>query len=307
MASGERRPVVALVVNPGARGTAGSGIGTAIAERLRISAHVRILAGNSAAESVDLLARAVTGSDAVFVCGGDGMVHLAANVLAQGSVPLGIVPTGTGNDIAAVLGIPADPLQAVDSLLAAVLAGSIRRVDLGLADSAAVVTGAPGRWWVSILCAGFDSAVNERANLMRWPRGRRRYDIAIAMELLRLRPIPMRTVMDGATRQRLVTLLAVCNGPSYGGGKVMAPGALMDDGQFDVTEVGPVSRFTLARLAPTLSRAGHIGHPAVTQYRARSVTLSAPRVICYADGERLGALPITTRCVPAALPVLVPR
>ncbi len=294
------------MVNPGARGAAGSGIGAAVAERLRVGAQVRVLAGCSAAESVELLTGAVAGSDAVFVCGGDGMVHLAANVLAAGSVPLGIVPAGTGNDAAATLGIPMDPLRAADALLAAVIAGSIRRLDLGLADSPVLVTGAPGRWWVGILCAGFDSAVNERANVMRWPRGGRRYDVAIAAELLRLRPIAMEIVLDGVSAQRQVTLVAIGNGPRYGGGKVMAPDAVMDDGLFDVTEVGPVSRFTLARMAPKLPRAGHIGHPAVTQHRARSVTLSAPGVIGYADGERLGALPITTRCVPAALPVLVP-
>lgn len=85
----------------------------------------------------------------------------------------------------------------------------------------------------------------------------------------------------------------------------------MDDGIFDVTVVGPVSRLTLARLAPRLPSGGHIGHPAVSQHRSRSVGLSpgdpdVPDTVAYADGERVGALPVRTTCVPAALAVLVP-
>jgi diacylglycerol kinase (ATP) len=255
---------------------------------------------------VALLARAATGADAVIVCGGDGIAHLAANALAEGSVPLGIVPAGSGNDSAATLGMPADPLLAADCLLAAVLAGSSTRIDLGFCAGTPVSPTATGRWWLGMLYAGFDSDVNERANRMRWPAGPRRYDLAIVAELARLRPRPMRLGLDGVERDVPVTLVAVGNGPRYGGGKLMCPTAKLDDGVFDITVVAPVSRLTLARLAPKLPRAGHIGHPAVSQYRAGEVSLDAAGVVCYADGERIGPLPLSTRCVPRALPVLVP-
>jgi diacylglycerol kinase (ATP) len=164
-----------------------------------------------------------------------------------------------------------------------------------------------GRWWLTMCYGGFDSRVNERANRMRWPAGPRRYDLAIGLELLRLRSRSVRLRLDdGAELALPVTLVAIGNAPQYGGGKRMTPDARMDDGIFDVTVVGPVSRRTLARLAPTLPRAGHIGHPAVTQYRAKEVWLAGEDVIAYADGERVAALPIRIRCVPAALPVLVP-
>ena len=103
-----------------------------------------------------------------------------------------------------------------------------------------------------------------------------------------------------------MTLVAIGNGPQYGGGKRMTPDAKMDDGIFDITVVGPVSRRTLAVLAPKLPKAGHIGHVAVSQYQARTVSFAAESVICYADGERVAALPVQTSCVPGALPVLVP-
>lgn len=287
-----------------------------------------MLVGDSEAESMSLLARAATDSDAVFVCGGDGIAHLAANALAEGEVPLGIIPAGSGNDTATALGLPAEPVAAAEALLTALLAGSVARIDLGYCEAAGFASGeersergaeygaeygaehesphGSGRWWLTMCYGGFDSAVNERANRLRWPAGPRRYDVAIGIELLRLRSHRVRLGLDGTELDLPVTLVAIGNGPQYGGGKLMTPGAKMDDGIFDVTVVGPVSRRTLARLAPTLPRAGHIGHPAVRQYRAKEVTLAGDGVIAYADGERVAALPIRTRCVPAALPVLVP-
>jgi diacylglycerol kinase (ATP) len=303
-------PRISLVVNPAANKGTAVAVAARVAERLERSAQVRVLTGNSQAESVSLLARAADRADAVIVCGGDGIAHLAANALAEGEVPLGIIPAGSGNDTATVLGVPADPLQAADALLAALLAGSVTRIDLGHCEAPEMPPVSPtavGRWWLTMCYGGFDSAVNERANRMRWPTGPRRYDVAIGLELLRLRPRQLWLCLDDTTELELpVTLVAIGNGPQYGGGKLMTPDARMDDGVFDVTVVGQVSRLTLARLAPTLPRAGHIGHPAVHQYRAKEVWLDGDGVIAYADGERMAALPLRTRCVPAALPVLVP-
>jgi diacylglycerol kinase (ATP) len=264
-----------------------------------------VLSGRDEAESVLMLAAAAEDVDAVVVCGGDGIVHLAVNALAESATPLGIIPAGSGNDTAAAIGMDPDPMRAAEQVLAALAAGSTRRIDLGYSSSIADPA-ASGRWWVSMLYAGFDSAVNERANRMTWPRGKRRYDVAIAVELLRLRSRDFTVTLDGQAMEVPLTLVAVGNGPHYGGGKRMTPDAELDDGLFDITVVAPVSRVTLANLAPKLPRAGHIGHPAVTQYRAKEVQLSAAGTIAYADGERLGPLPIRTRCVPSALSVLVP-
>ncbi|MDQ2750463.1 MAG: sphingosine kinase [Actinomycetota bacterium] len=290
---------VALIVNPASGGGQAGGLSAAVAERLRAGASVQVHAGSSAAQSAELAAAAVAeGCDALVVLGGDGIVHLALQSLALGSTPLGIVPAGSGNDVADVLGLPSDPLRAADAVLAALDARSVRRVDLGRTDT--------GRWWATVLCAGFDSAVSERAERMRWPRGRRRYDVAIAAELLRLAPRQFRVELDDVVLDVAGTLVAVGNAPQYGGGKRMTPDGRMDDGVFAVTVVGPVSRLTLARLAPTMPRAGHIGHPAVTTYTARTVGLDAPATLAYADGERIGPLPVRTTCVAGALPVLVP-
>jgi diacylglycerol kinase (ATP) len=300
-------PRVALIVNPAANKGRGGHVGREVARHLAKRADVSLLSGDSPAASAELIEQAASAHDAVFVCGGDGIVHLAVNALAQGDVPLGIIPAGSGNDTAFALGLSGDPHRAADQLLAATRDGSVRRIDLGYCELAPTLLPRPaGRWWVTMLYAGFDSGVNERANAMRWPRGKRRYDLAIAAELLALRRRPLRMCYDGQALEQTITLVAIGNGPHYGGGKRMTPGALMDDGVFDVTVVGAVSRLTLANLAPRLPHAGHIGHPAVTQYRARTISIEAPETVAYADGERVGPLPLRTECVPGALPVLVP-
>jgi diacylglycerol kinase (ATP) len=285
-------------VNPASGVGRAARLSAAVAERLGAGASVQVHAGSSPQESAELLGAVAGVCDAVVVLGGDGMVHLALQALAMGDTPLGIIAAGTGNDTADALGLPRDPMRAADVVLAALDAGSVQRLALGRTDG--------GRWWGTVLCAGFDSAVSERANRMRWPRGPRRYDIAIASEMLRLAPRPFALTLDGAALDVPATLVAVGNGPQYGGGKRITPGARMDSGEFAVTVVGPVSRLTLARLAPTMPRAGHIGHPAVTTYMARTVSLSAPDTLAYADGERIAELPVSTTCVPLALPVLVP-
>ena len=289
---------IALIVNPAAGSGRAGRLSAMVAERLHARASVQVLAGSSASESAELLAAAAGACDAALVLGGDGTVHLALQALALGDTPLGIIPGGTGNDMVDVLGLPGDPMSAVDAALTALDAGSVRRLDLGRTEE--------GQWWSTVLCAGFDSAVNERADRLRWPRGPRRYDVAIMAEMVRLAPRPFTVRLDGVTLDVRATLVAIGNAPQYGGGKRITPDGRMDDGEFAVTIVGPVSRLTLARLAPTLPRAGHIGHPAVSTYTARSVWFDAPSTFGYADGERIGLLPLGSTCIAGALPVLIP-
>jgi diacylglycerol kinase (ATP) len=289
---------IALIVNPASGVGRAAKLGSPVLERLRRRATVTLHAGNSAEESTALVAAQVGRVDAVVVLGGDGIVHLAVQALAGTDTPLGIIPAGTGNDCAESIGLPSEPAAAVDAVLEALEAGQSSAIDLGRTDA--------GRWWFTILCAGFDSATNERANGMRWPKGPHRYDLAIALETLRLAPRDFDLELDGALHSQPATLIAVGNTPQYGGGKKMTPGASMVDGRFAVTVVGQVSRLTLARLAPTLPRGGHIGHRAVSTYTATRVSLAAPATVAYADGERLQELPVETTCVPRALNVLVP-
>jgi diacylglycerol kinase (ATP) len=156
-----------------------------------------------------------------------------------------------------------------------------------------------------VLCAGFDSAVSERVNTLRWPAGPRRYDLAIVTELTKLKAKPLVVETDDATLRLDATMVSVGNSRFYGGGIPICPDAELDDGLFDVTVVGATHRRDLLRILPRLRTGRHIDHPAVTTLRARSVRLSGlNHWVAYADGERQARLPLTIRCEPAALRVL---
>ncbi|AQX79941.1 diacylglycerol kinase [Plantibacter flavus] len=241
-----------------------------------------------------------TGLDALVVVGGDGMVSLAVEAVRDSGLPFGVVPSGTGNDIARGLGIPlGDPAAAIASLLRA-LEGGPRVIDAGT-----VTDGERTTWFVGAVSAGFDALVNERANRMRRPRGRSRYTIAILRELLALRPRRYELTVDGTPETVDAVLLAVANNTSIGGGMLIAPQADLADGRFDLFVVAPVSRFRFLRLFPKVFSGAHTGLDIVRLSRVRSVSIAADGITAYADGERIGPLPVTIDVVPGALRVLV--
>lgn len=291
-----------VLVNPAAGRGRGARLGEPLAERFREAGiHATVQAGRDAAEAEELAVAAVErGVDALVVAGGDGMAQIALRAVAGGTTPLGIIPTGTGNDLARELGLPrTDPLAAADI----VIAGHIRTIDLGkAADPGKTGT----RWFSTIACAGFDSRVAERVSAMRWPRGRRRYDLATIAELRVFRPLPFTLELDGEQWQTDAMLVAVGNTASYGGGLRICEGADPADGQFRITVVAPMSIPELVRLFRMHSKGTHADHPAVHTRLAKQVTVATPGITAYADGERVGALPLTFECVPAALPVFVP-
>ncbi len=287
---------IALLVNPTAGKGRGARLCEPVAERLRRhGCDVDVVVGRDADEAFDQARnRVAKGVDALVAVGGDGLVNMALQVVAGTATPLGIVPAGTGNDVARSLGLPiADAVAAVDLLATA----TPRAVDAGRAV---------GRWFGGVLSSGFDSMVNERANRMTWPPGRSRYNVAIAAELRIFRPIPFVLELDGEPWETEAMLVAVGNGVSYGGGMRVCPGAVMDDGVFDVTVLGPISKLEFIRVFPQVYSGRHVDHPAVTVRRASCVSLAAPGVTAYADGERVALLPVTCDVVPGALQVLAP-
>ncbi len=240
------------------------------------------------------------GAGALVAVGGDGTVHLGLQAVAGTRVAFGAIPAGTGNDFAAAVGMPDTPHAAAQVIAAALAAGRTRSMDL------ARMTTPSGeqRWFGAVLAAGFDAIVNERANRMRFPRGPRRYDIAIVLELLRLSPKPYRIVLDGEPLEVRGVLVAVGNTESYGGGMRICPGADPADGLLDVVVGAEMGRLTMMKIKPHLYSGTHVNHPLVTTYRARTVELDAPGITGYADGERAFPLPVTITCEPGALSLL---
>jgi diacylglycerol kinase (ATP) len=286
-----------VVVNPAARGGRGIRLLGPVLARLRAGGReVSVLIGDSADDALARARTAVAAGPAALVAfGGDGMVHLAVQAVAGTGVPLGIIPAGTGNDIADAVGVPPDSLKAAD----AVLGGRVRVI-----DAARISPGS--RWFAGVVACGFDSRVNERANRKTWPPGMSKYILALVQELRSFTPIPFTITIDDKVIKREAMLVAVANTRSYGAGMRICPGASPDDGLLDVLILAAMPKTTFLRVFPSVYKGTHTAHPAVSIRRGRRVTLDAPDTVAYADGERAGPVPITCAVEAGALRVLVP-
>ncbi|MFC9997065.1 diacylglycerol/lipid kinase family protein [Nocardia sp. NPDC127526] len=302
---------IALVTNPHSGQGKGEQVGLAagalFAERGIQVAEIR---GDSAAHTEALLREALAdpGSrpDAVVSAGGDGLTCVALQALVGMDTPLGLVPGGTGNDLAREVGVPEDTAAAVD----VVLGGRTRTIDLGTVETEGAK--AP-MWFATVTGTGLDARVTLRANGLTWPKGPMRYTVAALIELMGKLAVPYRIELhgspdhaDGTVIEVPAVMVAVGNTRTYGGGMLITPDAVIDDGMLDLTVVGAMSRLEMLRLLPALSSGKRIEHPATVQYRASRIELTAPGAPATADGDPAGTLPATFRAHARALEVLVP-
>ena len=238
-------------------------------------------------------------ADALVVVGGDGMVSLGVNLIAQSIIPLGIVPSGTGNDLARGLGIPVGDLEASIRHLLTALSAPARAIDL-----ARITCGEKTTYFACILSAGFDAIVNERANSMTWPKGKSRYTLALLLELVGLTAVQYSLTVDGVSSTVGANLISIANNTSMGGGMLVAPDASLTDGLLDVFVLQPVSRLRFLKLFPRVFAGTHVSEPEVMITRGKRIRLEAPGIVTYADGERVGPLPVEVEVVPAAALIL---
>lgn len=225
--------------------------------------------------------------EGVISVGGDGLAHLVLQLVVPRKVPFTVVAGGTGNDFLRALGWGTDGLTAQ---LDAVTSRTPSPIDLGLVDS---------EWFGAVLSTGFDAVVNEKANTLRWPKGPMKYNLAIAMELPKFKPLQYEIEMDSQSIKTEAMLIAIGNGNSYGGGMKVCPDADMSDGLFDVMVLRPVSKFEFLRVFPKVFSGQHIHHPQVDIFRTSKVSIQADAV-AYADGERIGGLPVRAECMAGA-------
>jgi len=281
-----------LLVNPTSGGGKGKSQGQIVSDYLaRHSLDFIEISGSSYESAASALAHAIRKTshlEALIVVGGDGMAHLAIQELAKSSIPLILIPAGTGNDFARSLGLPlSDPI----SILERSRKNSATAIDLGTVN---------GRYFCEVLSTGFDSVVNERANRMRLISGRSKYNLAILLELPLFRPRRYAFAVDGASFEVDAMLIAIANGASYGGGMRVCPDAKLDDGRFDLMILEPVSKLEFLRVFPRFFSGSHIDHPRVRIMRGSKVEVEA-QAVAYADGERIGQLPITAEIATSAL------
>lgn len=282
----------AIVINPISGGGRGATLGREVAgyfasQKLSYSIITATSSPKLRSNLVEFLDSNVNDVEGVISVGGDGLAHLVLQVVIPRRIPFSVVAGGTGNDFLRATGWD---LNGVIEQLDAVTTRTPKPIDLGLVDS---------EWFGAILSTGFDSVVNEKANTLKWPRGPMKYNLAIAMELPKFRPLEYQIEMDGQSIATEAMLIAIGNGNSYGGGMKVCPNADMSDGFFDVMVLRPVSKWEFLRVFPKVFSGKHIDHPQVDIYRSAKVSLSAD-AIAYADGERIGGLPVRAECMAGA-------
>lgn len=294
---------VGLVVNPTAGRQRAERYHAAVLRELRAHGHhVMDLSGRSAAAALGAARAAMSSLDALVVVGGDGMVQLGVNAVAGTDVPLGVVPLGSGNDIALGLGLPQQPGRAVDLILRELAGAGGRPTDaIWVADAKG------GRWAMATFSAGLDAAVNARANRMARPRGPLRYPLALAATLPRFAATRYRVVAEDWEWEGNTLLVAAANVGRFGGGMHIAPSASPEDGLLDVVTVEDVGKTELMWVFPRIYAGTHVHHPKVDIRRARRVRIeSLARREGYADGERVAVLPATVEAVRGAVRMLRP-
>lgn len=242
-------------------------------------------------------AAAAAGAELIVAVGGDGTLNEVVNgVTGEDGRPLaavGALLTGRGRDAARTLGLPRDPRLAAERLVH----GGERRRDLGL-----VRRGSGRRYFVTVAGAGFDAVVAARAAATPG-RGTMPYLRAVAASLRAHRPWALALLVDGGPARPLsVTGVVIANGPCFGGGMRVAPGADAADGMLDLVVLGSLGRLELARWLPTLYWGGHLRHPRVTREHARSVVVTSEvPVPLQLDGEPWGTSPFEVTICPGAL------
>jgi diacylglycerol kinase (ATP) len=292
-----------VIVNPTAGGGHAAQLLPWLRERLATRPEVRLVVTQARGDGERMAAAAADdGHDRVVAVGGDGTVQEVVNglVLGDARIGLGILPVGSGNDLARSIPVPRDPAAA----WAIAVGDRLRTVDLALA------TGADGRsrWFASAGGIGFDAQVAAAmASRAGWQRGQAGYLLTTLVELRRFTNRRIELTIDGVTTSRSVLFVAMANGEYYGGGMRVAPGAVVDDGVLDLCIVGDVSRATALQQLVNLYRGTHVRHPQVEQARGRLIEVTGDAAtLVHLDGEPFGHLPLRVELHAGRLLVAAP-
>ena len=237
------------------------------------------------------------GHDAVIAIGGDGTVHDVLQSLVGTPVALGVIPTGSGDDVSGGLGLTTgSPSACTRAIILDLKEGSRRRVNVGEATTG----DGTRKYFGSVLCTGFDARVNSRANTMPRLWGQR-YTVAMIRELMTFRPLSYIVSQDGHPSEYSAMIVSVGNGPRYGGGMHICPDADPTDDLLDLVVLSRVSRARLLWSFRLVFSGSHVRLPFVQVSQVSSLVIECAGQTAFADGERLGPLPVRVRTSDTAL------
>ncbi len=239
------------------------------------------------------------GFDILVAVGGDGTINEVIKGIIQEDmghkIYLGIIAAGTGNDLVRTLNIPQNISAAVEVLQKA----NVQIIDMGRVN---------GDYFINVVGVGFDGAIAYEVNHnVKWLKGTAAYLYGVLKVLFQYKSPQMRIQIDDLILEGKYILVAIANGKYYGGGMMIAPGAEIDDGQFEIVVVEDVDKLEVLKVLPTIFKGNHIKHPAVRVYHGKKVYLHSPeKVLIQADGELKGTLPMGFELKSQALSVLIP-
>ncbi|MBN2073328.1 MAG: diacylglycerol kinase family lipid kinase [Actinobacteria bacterium] len=251
----------------------------------------------SSEDIMDVTAKKIAqGYDNFISVGGDGTIHYMANVLAGTGKKLGVIPVGSGNDIAKNLGILGDIKESCRIISRC----RTRKIDMGLINEK--------YYYLCIAGSGFDSEVNYLANNTKMPvRGPAKYSYSVYKTLITFRPKKFFLDYDGKKREVSGMMIAASNMPSYGGGMKIAPDASSLDGVFDVCIIKKMSKLHFIKVFPKVYEGKHLNDPFVEIFRTGSISMDSEYPFSvFADGEYICRLPATFRVVPGYLNFILP-
>lgn len=258
-------------------------------------------------QAIEIARNAIhAGCQRIMTVGGDGLVNEVVNGLLEAGNPnaqLGIIPCGTGNDLARMLGLPRETFAAAQHL-----ARSKQTRMIDAAEVTCAINGQPQRrFFANDANLGFAAEVVERLERTgKFSRGTAPYFAALLRTALRHRNYDITLRWDGQTSTQPLTTVLICNGQSTGGGMRVAPGAVLDDGALDLIVVGGLRPLEILWHAPKIYRGTHVSIRKVSVHRVRTLSVSSPSPLSVvADGELIGKSPAQFRVLPAALRVVV--
>lgn len=287
-----------LILNP----AAGRGRGRQMGPKLLVDiksrwpGEVRLYQTSAPGDGADLAQKAIDeGCVLLASAGGDGTLCEVIQASAPAKTPVLVSPIGTGNDLVRTLGI-----RSIEHSLSLLETGRIFWSDAGEIE---------GRLFVNILSCGFDGEVADLINTrFKMLRGTAAYVAAVFTALASYRAVPLKLEVDGEVVEKKVMLCAIANARTYGGGMKVAPLAELNDGLLDVVLVGEVSVFEFLRQFPKVFSGSHLGHPAISLYKAKNVRLSADRELPLGiDGDVIKRREVAIALRPSFVPLVVPR
>lgn len=260
--------------------------------------------GNSAEDAIAKVTERIGEFSAVVAVGGDGSVHTAAQVAFHNKLPLGIIASGSGDDVARACGLPHGrnfeaTKTAVDHFVQAWLANDKTEIDVMFATT----SDEKEHVVLAVMSCGFDSRVNANSAKMTYLKGTFRYIVAMLKTLTRFSPINYHTIIDGVEENFSAMLIAFGNGSMFGGGMKVCPSANIKDGELDYIVVNEISIPTLLSVFPKVFTGKHVSHPKVDEARAKSVWLHAPGEQVWGDGEYLGESPLQIEIKPNSISI----